>query len=254
MKTEDEKQSESKEEHDVEGAQSPDLTDGDDAELDGEPSSEEVAEPLSYEELEQQLAETKDQLLRTVAESENVRRRTEKEKSDASKFAITNFARSFLSVADNLNRALESITEGARKKNKDLENLFVGIEMTEKELEAVYEQFNIKAIDALGKPFDHNFHQAMFEVEDEEVPTGTIVEQMQKGYTIHDRLLRPAMVGVAKGGKGKADDQIEKEVSEDKNQEKEQKGYKESSAAAYSKGSNKTEAGDNPSPKIDKKL
>ena len=82
----------------------------------------------------------------------------------------------------------------------------------------------------------------MFEVEDEEVPTGTIVEQIQKGYTIHDRLLRPAMVGVAKGGKGKADDQIEKELSEDKNQEKEQKGYKESSAAAYSKGSNKTEA------------
>ena len=254
MKTEDEKQTESNEEHDDGGAQPPELADGSDIELDDEPSSEEAPEALSYEELEQQLAETKDQLLRTVAESENVRRRTEKEKADASKFAITNFARSFLSVADNLNRALESITEGAREKNKDLENLFVGIEMTEKELESVYEQFNIKAIDALGKHFDHNFHQAMFEVEDEKVPTGTIVEQVQKGYTIHDRLLRPAMVGVSKGGKEKAANSIEKELPDNKNIEKEQKGLKESSASAYSKGSNKTDTGENPSPKIDKKL
>ena len=254
MKTEDEKQTEPTEEHDGEESQSPELAGGNDMELDDKPSSEEVPEALSYEELEQQLAETKDQLLRTVAESENVRRRTEKEKADASKFAITNFARSFLSVADNLNRALESTTEGVRRKNKDLENLFIGIEMTEKELETVYEQFNVKAIDALGEPFDHNFHQAMFEVEDEKVPTGTIVEQVQKGYTIHGRLLRPAMVGVAKGGKDKAADQIEKEVLDNKNQEKEQKGLKESSAAAYTKGSNKTDAGESPSPKIDKKL
>ena len=254
MKTEDEKQTESKEEHDDGGTQSSELADGDDMDLDDEPSSKEAPEALSYEELEQQLAETKDQLLRTVAESENVRRRTEKEKADASKFAITNFARSFLSVADNLNRALESTTEGVRRKNKDLENLFIGIEMTEKELETVYEQFNVKAIDALGEPFDHNFHQAMFEVEDEKVATGTIVEQVQKGYTIHGRLLRPAMVGVAKGGKDKAADQIEKEVLDNKNQEKEQKGLKDSSAAAYTKGSNKTDSGENPSPKIDKKL
>ncbi len=254
MKTEDEKQTESKEEHDDGGAQSPELADGDDIEMDDEPSSEDALETLSYEELAQRLAETKDQLLRTVAESENVRRRTEKEKADASKFAITNFARSFLSVADNLNRALESITEGAREKNKDLENLFIGIEMTEKELEAVYEQFNVKAIDALGKPFDHNFHQAMFEVEDEKVPTGTIVEQVQKGYTIHDRLLRPAMVGVSKGGTDKDADPIEKELPDNKNKEKEKNGRKETSASAYSQGSNKTDAGENPSPKIDKKL
>ena len=253
MKTEDEKHTDSNKEND-DGAQSPGLADGNETELDDEPSSEETPEALSYEELEQQLAETKDQLLRTVAESENVRRRTEKEKADASKFAITNFARSFLSVADNLNRALESTTEGARGKSKDLENLFIGIEMTEKELETVYEQFNVKAIDALGKPFDHNFHQAMFEVEDEKVPAGTIVEQLQKGYTIHGRLLRPAMVGVSKGGKDKAADQIEKEVQDTKNQEKGKKGLKESSAEAYTKGPNKTDSGENPSPKIDKKL
>ena len=96
--------------------------------------------------------------------------------------------------------------------------------------------------------------RSMFEVEDEKVPTGTIVEQVQKGYTIHDRLLRPAMVGVSKGGKDKAADQIEKVVVDNKNQEKEQKGLKESSAAAYTKGSNKTDSGENPSPKIDKKL
>ena len=253
MKTEDEKKTESEEEYDNEEPQSPEITDGDEMELDDESSSEEKPEALSYEELEKQLAETKDQLLRTVAESENVRRRTEKEKADASKFAITNFARSFLSVADNLNRALESITEGSKEKNKDLENLFIGIEMTEKELESVYEQFNVKAIDALGKPFDHNFHQAMFEIEDEKVPTGTIVEQVQKGYTIHDRLLRPAMVGVSKGGKNKASDQIDKEVPDTKNEE--QEGLKESSStAAYSKGSSNTETSKNPSPKIDKKL
>ena len=99
----------------------------------------------------------KDQLLRAMAETENVRRRTEREKADASKYAVTNFARAILSVADNLNRALESVAQEARDANEDLNNLFVGVEMTENELETVFEQFGIKTIDALGKKFDHNY-------------------------------------------------------------------------------------------------
>ena len=142
----------------------------------------------------------KDQLLRTMAEAENVRRRTEREKADASKYAVTNFARAVLSVADNLNRALESVSQEARDANEDLNNLFVGIEMTENELETVYQQFGIKTIEAIGKKFDHNYHQAMFEVEDPDQPAGLVIQQVQKGYMIQDRLLRAAMVGVSKGG------------------------------------------------------
>ena len=112
--------------------------------------------------------------------------------------------------------------------------------------------FKLQLISFLQK-FDHNFHQAMFEVEDEKVETGTIVEQVQKGYTIHDRLLRPAMVGVSKGGKDQAANQIDTEISDSKNPEKERKDLKGSSAA-YSKGSNKTTADEKLSPKIDKKL
>ena len=139
-----------------------------------------------------------EQLENSIAESENVRRRTEREKADSSRYAITNFARSILSVADNLNRALESVSEEACEGSEELKNLYIGIEMTGKEIDNVYEQFGIKAIEALGKKFDHNFHQAMFEVEDLEQPAGVVVQQVQKGYVIHERLLRPAMVGVAK--------------------------------------------------------
>jgi len=156
--------------------------------------------PPTYEELESDVAALKDQLLRAMAEAENVRRRTEREKADASKYAVTNFARAILSVADNLNRALESVSQEARDGNEDLNNLFVGIELTGNELENVYEQFGIKPIEALGKKFDHNFHQAMFEVEDPDQPAGLVVQQVQKGYVIQDRLLRAAMVGVSKGG------------------------------------------------------
>ncbi len=156
--------------------------------------------PPTYEELESDVAALKDQLLRAMAEQENVRRRTEREKADASKYAVTNFARAILSVADNLNRALDSVSQEARDANEDLNNLFVGIDLTGNELENVFEQFGIKSIDALGKKFDHNFHQAMFEVEDPDQPAGLVVQQVQKGYMIQDRLLRAAMVGVSKGG------------------------------------------------------
>ncbi|MEK9676904.1 MAG: nucleotide exchange factor GrpE [Rhodospirillaceae bacterium] len=172
-------------------------------EISAEAAADDAAEedrPPTYEELASEIAALKDQLLRALAEAENVRRRTEREKADASKYAIANFARSVLSVADNLRRAMESVGEEARQANEDLNNLYVGIEMTANEIDTVYEQFGIKPVEALGKKFDHNFHQAMFEIEDPSRPAGMVVQEMQRGYVIQDRLLRPAMVGVSKGG------------------------------------------------------
>jgi molecular chaperone GrpE len=155
--------------------------------------------PPTYEELQSEVAATKDQLLRSLAEGENIRRRTEREKADTSKYAITNFARQIISVADNLTRALSSVSDDAKAKNEELSNLCVGIEMTDKELINTFEQFNIKSIESVGQKFDHNIHQAMFEVDDPDQPAGMVVQEIQKGYVLHDRLLRPAMVGVSKG-------------------------------------------------------
>ncbi|MDP7625338.1 MAG: nucleotide exchange factor GrpE [Rhodospirillales bacterium] len=170
----------------------------DEAKTEGEDTQDDV--PPTYEELESEIAALKDQLLRTLADGENLRRRTEREKTDMSKYAITSFARQIVSVADNLTRALESVAEEARNGDEELNNLYVGIEMTEKELQNSFEQFHIKVVDSIGQKFDHNLHQAMFEVEDLSQPSGLVVQEMQKGYVLHDRLLRPAMVGVSKGG------------------------------------------------------
>ena len=154
----------------------------------------------TYEELEAKAAELKDQLWRTRAEAENTRRRSDREKSDLGKYAITNFAREMVSVADNLRRALGSVEESQRSENEALDTFCVGIEMTEKELTNAFGQFGISPIQALDQLFDHNLHQAMLEMEDPSKPVGTVVQEIQMGYMIHDRLLRPAMVGVAKGG------------------------------------------------------
>ena len=170
----------------------------DEAETEREDTQDDV--PPTYEELESEIAALKDQLLRTLADGENLRRRTEREKTDMSKYAITSFARQIVSVADNLTRALESVAEEARNGDEELNNLYVGIEMTEKELQNSFEQFHIKVVDSIGQKFDHNLHQAMFEVEDPDQPAGLVVQEIQKGYVLHDRLLRPAMVGVSKGG------------------------------------------------------
>ena len=206
----------------------------------------------TYEELQTEVLELKDQLLRSIAESENVRRRTEREKADSSRYAITNFARSILSVADNLNRALESVSEEACEGSEELKNLYIGIEMTGKEIDNVYEQFGIKAIEALGKKFDHNFHQAMFEVEDLEQPAGVVVQQVQKGYVIHERLLRPAMVAVSKGGPN-----IEETIGDEKNTTEVQshdKAAKETSSAYAKQADATNQVADDTCPQIDKEL
>ena len=152
------------------------------------------------EELRAEIATLKDQLLRSLAEVENVRRRVEREKQDTTKYAVANFAKAVLPVADNLERALASASEEARAANESLKNLCIGLDMTQNELRTALERNGIKLIDAVGKRLDPNLHQAMFEIEDASVPASTVLQVIQPGYTIHDRLLRPAMVGVSKGG------------------------------------------------------
>lgn len=149
------------------------------------------------EKLQAELAEAKDRALRAVAEVENYRRRADKEREDTAKYAITGFAREMLAVADNLRRALESQPEGLPE---NLKAFVSGVELTERELLAIFERNGIVKLLPEGQPFNHDQHQAIFEVEDAGKPAGTVVQVLQPGYTLKDRLLRPAMVGVSKGG------------------------------------------------------
>jgi molecular chaperone GrpE len=151
--------------------------------------------------LEKEVAELKDKLLRALAEAENIRRRGEREREDTAKYAMSSFARDMLPVADNLGRALAALGPEVRGKDPSLDSLIAGIELTDRELTAVFERHGMRRIDPLGEKFDHNFHQAMMEVEDPTKPSGTVVQVLQAGYVLRDRLLRPAMVAVAKGGK-----------------------------------------------------
>jgi molecular chaperone GrpE len=159
----------------------------------------ELAPETRVAELEAELAEHKDRLLRALAETENVRRRAQREREDALKYAVAGFAKDLLSAADNLRRALESLPE-SEVRDERTRSLLAGVAATERELLSVFERHGIKRIDPKGEQFDHNLHQAIFEAERPDQPSGTIVEVLQPGYVLHDRLLRPAMVGVAKGG------------------------------------------------------
>ena len=146
-------------------------------------------------------ADMKDRLLRLAADMENLRRRTQREVSDAKSFAIANFARDMLGVSDNLRRAIEAVTEEQRAQADDtLKNLIEGVEITEKSMLSTLERHGVKKLEPEGEKFDPNFHQAMFEVPNPEVPNNTVVQIVQAGYSIGERVLRPAMVGVAKGG------------------------------------------------------
>jgi molecular chaperone GrpE len=151
-------------------------------------------------------AQYKDQLLRAMAETENTRRRAARDRDDAQKYGITNFAREVLAVADNLRRALEAIPADTLQSDEALKTLYDGIAATERQLEAALGKQQIQRIWPEGERFDSNFHQAMFEVPDSGKPAGTVVQVLQAGYKIHDRLLRPALVGVAKGGAAAAND------------------------------------------------
>jgi molecular chaperone GrpE len=151
--------------------------------------------------LAKEAGDLKDRLLRTLAEMENLRRRTEKEVTDARTYGVTNFARDILAVADNMERALKALDDEIREKaDAGVKALLDGVELTERELIKVMEKHGITRLEPQGQKFDPNLHQAMFELPDATVPAGTVVQVMQPGYKIGERVLRPALVGVAKGG------------------------------------------------------
>ena len=148
---------------------------------------------------EEEIANLQDQILRGAAEMENLRRRTQKDVADARAFSISSFARDMLGVSDNLRRALDHVDD-AHKEQPGIKTLIEGVEMTERELLNNLEKNGVKKLDPKGEKFDANFHQAMFEVENTEVPNKTVMEVVQVGFIIGERVLRPAMVGVSKGG------------------------------------------------------
>lgn len=155
----------------------------------------------SVEALAKEAAEARDKMLRTLAEMENLRKRTAREVADARMYGITGFARDVLDIADNLQRALDAVPAEARAAaDPGLKALIEGVELTERSLHNTLEKNGVKKQDPSGQKFDPNFHQAMYEVPDLSVPSGTVAQVVQAGYTIGERVLRPALVGVSKGG------------------------------------------------------
>ena len=160
-----------------------------------------AAAPKASTSLDRELADMKDRLLRTLADMENMRKRTDREVADARVYGISSFARDILGVADNMHRAMQALDDELRAKADDsMKALLDGVEITERELIKVLEKHGVKKLEPMGQKFDPNRHQAMFEMEDVSVPSGTVVQVMQAGYTIGERVLRPALVAVSKGG------------------------------------------------------
>ena len=158
-------------------------------------------EPGSVETLTRDVAEARDKMLRTLAEMENLRQRTRREVADAKTYGISGFARDVLEIADNLQRALDAVPADARAAaDPGLTALIEGVELTERSLLNALEKNGVKKFDPAGERFDPNFQQAMYEVPDTSVPSGTVVQVVQAGYMIGERVLRPALVGVSKGG------------------------------------------------------
>jgi molecular chaperone GrpE len=164
-----------------------------------EGTAEPPSDPVAL--LEAERTDLREKLLRTLADMENLRRRTEREAADARLYAVTNFARDILNVADNVRRALDSVPPEAREAAEGPFNaLLEGIELTERDLLKTLDRHGIKRLDPQGQRFDPHLHQAMFEVPNPDVPSGTVVQVVQAGFVIGERVLRPALVGVAKGG------------------------------------------------------
>ncbi len=157
-----------------------------------------ATEPDTLAQLEAEKIELKDRLMRSLAEMENLRRRSERDAADARTYAVTNFARDMLTVADNIGRALDSAKKAGE--SEAIKPLIEGVELTERDLISILARHGVKQLSPEGQKFDPHFHQAMFEVPNDKVPNGTVVQVMQTGYSIGDRVLRPALVGVAKGG------------------------------------------------------
>ena len=181
-----------------------------------EPKDQEEAE-ISPEDLIEKLNEEivglKDQRLRAIAELENFRKRAEKDQSDALKYGISNFAKEIITIRDNVERAQSSISDEA-KNNETIKSVIEGIDLIAQSVVSTFEKIGIKKIESLNERFDHNLHQAMMEIENDELDPGTIVQELIPGYTLHDRLLRPAMVGVSKKPK-KNEDNADKSAPEE---------------------------------------
>ena len=158
---------------------------------------EEVSPEDLIEKLNEEISGLKDQRLRAIAELENFRKRAEKDQSDALKYGISNFAKEIINIRDNIERAQSSISEEA-KNNEAIKSVIEGIDLIAQSVVSTFEKIGIKKIESLNEKFDHNLHQAMMEIEDDDLEPGTIVQELIPGYTLHDRLLRPAMVGVSK--------------------------------------------------------
>ena len=173
-------------------------------------SEDTTKEPV--EALEEQVSELKDQLLRSVAELDNYRKRAEREKEQLRKFGIANFAKDLLSAVDNLRRAVESGPSDLEGADESVKNLIVGVEMTEKELLNALEKNGVRKIDPTGEKFDYNFHQAMFEVETDKEEPGIVMQVLQPGYAIEDRVLRAAMVGVSKSNTSDQPERVDEKV------------------------------------------
>jgi molecular chaperone GrpE len=178
----------------------PDATGPDEAEKAQEGQAAQPDPFAVIEKLVSENTELKDRVLRALADTENMRRRSEKEAADARVYAVTSFARDLLSVIDNLERALGSLTEEQRAAADAASKTFIeGVELTSRELTSVLGRHGVKRLDPKGEKFDPNFHQAMFEAPDESVPSGAVAQVMQSGWKIGERVLRPALVGVSKG-------------------------------------------------------
>ena len=149
------------------------------------------------ENLRDEIEQLRDEKLRLLADMENLRKRSDRDRMDSIRYGNINFARDILSLGDNLSRALDAIPKDAEK-TETITNLINGLRMVQREFTSILEKHGIKKIEALNKRFDHNFHQAMMEIESEEVEEGIVIQEIQSGYNMHDRLLRPSMVGVAK--------------------------------------------------------
>ena len=178
-----------------------------------EKEGEEISPEVLIEKLNEEITDLKDQRLRAIAELENFRKRAEKDQSDALKYGISNFAKEIINIRDNIERAQSSISEEA-KNNEAIKSVIEGIDLIAQSVVSTFEKIGIKKIDSLNKKFDHNLHQAMMEIENDDLEPGTIVQELIPGYTLHDRLLRPAMVGVSKKTK-KNDDIVENSSPEE---------------------------------------
>lgn len=189
------------------GARAPEALNTENTETDATaPASEPQAAPSETVEdptltLAREAAEFRDRWMRALAEMENLRRRTEREIADARTYGVAGFARDMVSVADNMRRALDAVPPELREAGEaGISALIEGVELTDRELAKALEKHGVRRLDPKGQKFDPHFHQAMFEIPDASVPAGTVVQVMQDGYVIGERMLRPALVGVAKGG------------------------------------------------------